>query len=95
MRSALAVATLVPFLALTVWSFQGYGPVAFLQQAVAEPPNVQVFVDLAIALILLFVFLRRDAETHGVALWPWFVLTVFTGSIGPLAYLLYTGLRRR
>ena len=95
MRPTIAAAVLVPFLALTVWSFLDYGLMGFLRQAVAEPPNIQVFVDLVIALVLLFAFLRRDAAERGVTLWPWFVLTLFVGSIGPLLYLIYTGLRRR
>ena len=47
----------------------------------------QVFADLVIALSLVMVWLWRDARAQGRKVWPWFFLTLFLGSFGPLIYL--------
>jgi hypothetical protein len=50
--------------------------------------GVQVFVDLAIALSLVLLWMWRDAEANGRKVWPWIVITLVAGSFGPLLYLL-------
>ena len=49
---------------------------------------MQVLADLAIALVLVLVWLWRDAKATGRNPVPWVVLTLATGSFGPLIYLL-------
>lgn len=48
----------------------------------------QALADLLIACVLLLGFLWRDARQHGRRFWPYAVLTLAAGSIGPLLYLL-------
>ena len=48
----------------------------------------QVFTDLVIMGLLGCVAMVADARRRGVAAWPWVVLTLATGSFGPLIYLL-------
>ena len=95
MRHTLALLLLVPFGVFSMWLVGDVGPVGFMQLALRDGVSVQVFMDLGIALALLFGFMKRDAERHGVALWPWFVLMLAIGSISPLMYLVYMGLRGR
>jgi hypothetical protein len=51
----------------------------------------QVFADLLIALTLAMVWIVRDAKASGRNPLPWVVLTLATGSFGPLFYLLARG----
>lgn len=44
--------------------------------------------DLAIALGVILTWLWRDAKAHGRSPLPYVIITMFTGSIGPLLYLL-------
>jgi hypothetical protein len=45
-------------------------------------------VDLLIALGLVLTWLWRDAREHGRSPLPYVLVTMFTGSLGPLLYLL-------
>lgn len=64
---------------------QGYS--GFLTLALAEDWAAQMLVDLSIALLIVLAWLIGDARARGRSPWPWVVLTLFTGSIGPLLYL--------
>ncbi|MDH0863048.1 DUF2834 domain-containing protein [Mitsuaria sp. GD03876] len=48
----------------------------------------QALADLVIACVLLLGYLWRDAQATGRRFWPYAVLTLAAGSIGPLLYLL-------
>ena len=48
----------------------------------------QVFADLVIALTLAMIWMVNSAKACGRNIWPWIVLTLLTGSFGPLLYLL-------
>lgn len=55
--------------------------------ASANAWSILIAVDLVIALGLLAVLLVKDARARGVSPLPYLLLTAFTGSIGPLLYL--------
>jgi len=44
-------------------------------------------IDLLCALMIGAVWITRDARTKGLSSWPYLVLTVATGSLGLLLYL--------
>ena len=44
--------------------------------------------DLLIALLMLSVWIVRDAKKSGRSAWPYIALTLGTGSLGPLLYVL-------
>ncbi len=45
-----------------------------------------MFVDLCISLTLAMLAITTDARSRGKASWPYWVLALLTGSIGPLIY---------
>ncbi|HYD50462.1 MAG TPA: DUF2834 domain-containing protein [Terriglobales bacterium] len=78
---------LADFVALTAYAVYQHGYVAFFELAVSSMIGAQVFLDLIIALSLVMVWMWRDARAQGVSPWPYVLLTLVLGSIGPLAYL--------
>ena len=93
MRQFVAPLVLVPFVAFSLWVVADVGYFGLLQQAVSTNVGQQVSIDLVLACTMVLVFVHRDAKQRGVAFWPWVLLTVALGSIGPLAYFAYTGWR--
>jgi hypothetical protein len=88
MQRSLIIVTLIPFGALSgiaLWQHGYWGIIAPHFQSFGAG---QVFADLVIALVLVMVWLWRDAKTTGRNPWPWLVATLTLGSFGPLVYLL-------
>jgi hypothetical protein len=88
-RIVALLALTVPFLALTGVALVQHGFLGILGVAWADTASAQVFADLGIALLLLFTFIRDDANERGLAWWPWFVAMPFLGSIAPLGYFFW------
>ena len=80
-------AVLVDLAALTAWGFYSTSFSAFLE-LLQEPWMLQTLLDLTIGLTIASVWMWRDARSRGVSPIPFIVLTVCTGSFGPLIYLL-------
>ena len=74
--------------AYVVWE---YGYVGFFQLVMANAATVAAFVDLTIALLLVTVWMWRDASRRGISPIPYMALTAVLGSIGPLLYLVVHG----
>lgn len=88
MQRSLIVVVLVLFGALTaaaLWHHGYWGIVAPHFQTFGA---AQVFADLVIALVLVMVWMWRDARSSGRKPWPWIAATLLLGSFGPLVYLL-------
>ena len=86
LKQGLVVLYTVEFVAFTAWALWTQGWSDSWAALVATPMNVQVFVDLVTACSIALVFLWVDARRVGIQPLPYVVLTVFTGSIGLLAY---------
>ncbi|MDP2340835.1 MAG: DUF2834 domain-containing protein [Deltaproteobacteria bacterium] len=89
---------IVVFLVFTIWSTTigiEHGPVGFLTMAAKGGWELQVFLDLVIALSLFSIWLKRDARALGIASWPWMLATLTLGSVGALAYLIYRELKKK
>jgi hypothetical protein len=72
---------------LYVFTTSGWdGFVSFLEGA--NGWTVLAVTDLAISLGLVSAWLIRDAKAQGRSAMPYLLLTLTTGSIGPLVYLL-------
>ena len=89
MRPLLIIVT-AAFSAFTLWALAQTGLVGFYEQLLSSPAGMQVFADIAIALVLVLAWTWRDARASGRRFWPYAVLTLALGSIGPLLYLLLT-----
>jgi hypothetical protein len=81
-------ATLIAFLVLTALALWQHGYWGIFAPHFQSFGGAQVFVDLVIALGLFVVWMWRDARATGRNPWPWLALTLATGSIGALLYLL-------
>jgi hypothetical protein len=64
-----------------------HGYTGFLQLAWREPWALQMLIDLSIALTIVSSLLVVDARRRKRAAWPWVLVTVLLGSVGPLWYL--------
>ena len=77
------------FCAFSFWVMLQIGYLGILQGGFANLGSTQISVDLVIACTLTIGFIARDCRAQGRAWWPWALLTLFGGSIGLLAYLLW------
>jgi hypothetical protein len=84
-----ALAALIGFGALNVYAVVSAG-LAGLGTAVVgvNAWSAVLVTDLAIALAMVCVWVYRDAKRRGKSPAPYIALTLATGSIGPLLYLL-------
>ena len=97
MRPLLIVVT-AAFSTFSLWVVSRTGLVGFYEQLLASPAGWQIFADIAIALTLVLVWLWHDARSAGRRFWPYALITLALGSIGPLLYLLLSpasGLARK
>ncbi|MDX2218441.1 MAG: DUF2834 domain-containing protein [Burkholderiales bacterium] len=88
MKQTLLIATLLGFGALTGIAVWNEGVVGVFSSITRSYGSMQIFADLAIALVLVMIWMWRDAKNSGRNAWPWLVLTLVAGSFGPLLYLL-------
>ena len=73
----------------TAWAISQYGFVGVFENLIqAEFPTHLVFFDLTIALTMVMVWMWNDARERGATVWPYLLLTLATGSVGPLLYLI-------
>lgn len=89
MNKALLIFVFVVFAALTGYTLVHYGGLfAWLAFYTRDPASWQLLADLVITMVLLLVFIRRDAQTHGRPFVPWAMLCLVVGSFGPLLYFI-------
>jgi hypothetical protein len=88
MKKALLIATLLAFGALTGVAVWNEGVIGIFSSITRSYGSMQIFADLVIALVLVMIWMWRDAMKTGRNVWPWFALTLVAGSFGPLLYLL-------
>jgi hypothetical protein len=72
----------------TAWAVSQLGYVGFFEQLLSSFAGGLVLFDLVIALSLVMVWMWRDAAQRGATVWPYLVLTLALGSVGPLSYLI-------
>lgn len=88
MHRPLLLAVLVAFGALTAVALWQHGYWGIFLPLIRSSAGLQVLVDLVIALGLFLAWMWPDARSQGRSPWPWALLTLVTGSIGALLYLL-------
>jgi Terpene cyclase DEP1 len=95
MHRTLISLTLLAFGTLTAAALWQHGYWGIFEPLFKTFGGAQVLVDLVIALTLFMVWMWQDAKASGRNPWPWIVLTLATGSFGPLFYLLTRPARDR
>ena len=89
MNKAVLIFVLVVFGALTGYTLLHYGGLlAWLAFYTRDPASWQIYADLVIAMCLLLVFIRRDAQANGRPFVAWAVFCLAVGSFGPLLYFI-------
>lgn len=83
----LILAILLPFALYTGYVLVEVGYIGLIR-AHMHLAGYQVFVDLVIVCLLAMVWMWRDAAATGRSVWPYLLITLVLGSIGPLLYLL-------
>ena len=78
---------LMIFGAFSAWVVTQVGYIGIFEYHLHSPAGWQVIADLVIACVLLLCWIVPDAKSKGRNVWPFVGLTLFLGSIGPLAYL--------
>ena len=86
-KKTLAIILLIPFSILSLYAVYKVGYIGIFDYQRHSPAGWQVIVDLVIACILILSWMIPEAKKVGRNPWPFVVITVFLGSIGPLVYL--------
>ena len=84
----LILIVLILFGILTAVAIWTEGIVGIFATAVRSWGSLQIFIDLAIALTLILVWMYRDMKAKGRNPWPWVIATLAVGAFAPLVYLL-------
>lgn len=79
---------LADFVALTAYAVYQHGYVGFFEIILANAAGWTALADLTIALSLVLAWMWQDSRERNVSFFPYAVLTVALGSVGPLAYLI-------
>jgi len=87
-KTGVLLLVLLDFAALTVWALYEVGYLGIFAAGLASPASMQILADLIILGGLSCLWMIVDARAHGANPWPYVVLTLLTGSFGPLLYLL-------
>ena len=81
------------FVCLTLYAVFTEGYLAFIGVAIDFAGNniwgVQILADFLVALTIALGWCIADARKRDLNYWPFVVLTVTLGAIGPLAYLIH------
>jgi hypothetical protein len=88
MWRALLLLVLIGFSAVSVLALMQVGYLGLFTQQFSNWGTWQVLLDLFIAVSLCMVWMWRDAKQKGRNFWGWALLSLTTGSFGPLIYLL-------
>jgi hypothetical protein len=87
LKTVVPAVLLVGFSALTAEVVIRDGYTEWLRIAFDNRSAGLLLVDLSIALSLVIAWMIKDARARNATVWPFAVLTVALGSVGPLAYL--------
>ena len=87
-RRILAIIILFPFSLLSLYAMAEVGYLGLFEYQLQSPAGWQVLADLVVALVLVLSWMVPDAKRSGRNPVPWVVLTLLSGSFGPLLYLL-------
>ena len=79
---------LADFAALTAYAVYQHGYIGFFEIILANSVGWTALADLTISLSLILAWMWQDARERNVSFFPYAVLTLVLGSVGPLLYLI-------
>lgn len=79
---------LLGFSILTAYAVYLYGYAGFFREVTSNVASLTLLVDLVISLTIILVYMGNDARTHRISVFPYLLLTLGFGSVGPLLYLI-------
>lgn len=85
---------LVAFTAATAFAIYRHGYLAFVSYALTNEATQLLIVDLTLSLVLIALWMIRDARSRRARVLPHLALAFFFGSVGPLLYLVGRGMER-
>lgn len=88
-KKLFALALLIPFSVLSFYAVMQVGYRGIIDYQLHSPAGWQVITDLVIAIVLLMMWMVRDARETGRNAVPYLVISLLLGSFGPLLYLLF------
>lgn len=89
LEKPLLAATLVGFAVLTMVGVVVDGiPGGVIDAITFNWISLQIYIDLVIAVVVICVWIYRDATKRGSNPWPWLVAAAIVGMFSPLVYLL-------
>ncbi|MDO8420659.1 MAG: DUF2834 domain-containing protein [Parvibaculum sp.] len=80
-------AVILAFGVLSVEALLDVGFIGIFELHLASWAGMQVITDLVIVCGLAMIWMVSDSRTSGVPAWPFVILTLVSGSFGPLFYL--------
>ena len=86
-KRIMAIMILIPFSVLSLYAIAQVGYIGIFDYHRHSSAGWQVFADLVIALVLILSWLIPHARANGRNPWIWVAITLATGCIGPLLYL--------
>jgi len=86
---------LAGFTAASFYAIEVHGYLGFFETLGSSAAGVVAFIDLVIALTLSMLWMRSDSSERGLPFWPYLLLTLALGSVGPLSYLIHREMRLR
>lgn len=92
-RLIVLLAVTAAFGVLSALALMEVGYLGILEPHFRSWGGAQVFTDLVIVASLACVWMIGDAREHGLAAWPFILITLVAGSFGPLLYLVARELR--
>lgn len=79
----------------TLRALADFGYIGFFSAATQNSAGIQVLLDLSISVVLICIWMVRDARRLGISALPFVALALVAGSFGPLAYLVRRDLHLR
>ena len=85
----LAAVAIAAFAVLTIAGIVNDGiPDGVIDAITFNTMSWQIYIDLVLAIVVLSIWIHRDAPRRGISPWPFIVGGVIAGMFGPLFYLL-------
>lgn len=93
-RLLVLVGVVAAFGALSAVALLDVGYLGIIEPHFQSWGGGQVFADLVILAVLAVLWMVKDARERELNAWPFVVITLFAGSLGPLFYLIARELRQ-